>query len=194
MATPGLKIQNSRTGQTMLFLQTSLSSNGKILEIDCVSPPTGVKEPEHIHPFQENNFMIISGSCTFSVNGKEQLVEAGSYISIPPNTPHFFYNSGNESCHYVQKFLPAMHIEEFFETFFALANDDKLNKHGIPNLLHGSVIMLKHLNEIRVTNPPWIIQLLTYYILAPLGRLFGYRSNYRSIKRYLNSTTSEDII
>jgi quercetin dioxygenase-like cupin family protein len=182
MATPGEKIYNSRTGQTMLFLQTNSSSNGQLLEIDCVSPPTGKKEPEHIHPLQENKFRILSGSCTFSVNGNERLIDAGNSISIPANTPHFFYNSGSDSCHYIQEFRPALHIEMFFETFFALSNDGRLNKHGIPNLLHGSVIMLKHLNEIRVTNPPWVIQLLTYYTLAPLGRLFGYRSSYKSSK------------
>lgn len=183
MINPGDKIHNSRTGQTMLFIQTSSSSNGQLLEIDCVSPPTGVKEPEHIHPLQENNFRILSGSCTFSVNGKERLVEAGNSISIPANTPHFFYNSGNESCHYIQEFRPALHIEEFFETFFSLSNNGKLNNHGIPNLLHGSVIMLKHLNEIRVTKPPWIIQVLTYYTLAPIGYLFGYRSGNKSTNR-----------
>ncbi len=164
----------------MRFIQTHSSSGGETLEIDCVSPPTGVKEPEHVHPFQENKFRIRSGSCTFSVRGVERLVEAGDSISIPANTPHFFYNSGTADCQYIQEFRPALHIEDFFGTFFALANDGKLNKQGIPNLLHGSLIMLKHRNEIRVTRPPWMAQLLAYCILAPFGWLLGYRASYRS--------------
>ncbi|MBN8699574.1 MAG: cupin domain-containing protein [Chitinophagales bacterium] len=182
MANPGDKITNIRTGQTMLFIQTFSSSKGELLEIECVSPPTGVKEPEHIHPFQENNFKIISGSCVFSVNGNEQVLEAGNSINIPAKTPHFFYNSGDSDCYYIQEFRPALHIEEFFETFFALSKDGKLNKHGIPNLLHGSVIMLKHQNEIRITKPPWFMQIFAYFLFAPFGWLMGYRSVYKSTK------------
>ncbi len=182
MANPGDKITNARTGQTMHFIQTFSSSNGNLLEIECVSPPTGVKEPEHVHPLQENNFKIISGSCKFSVNGIEQLVEAGESISIPAMSPHFFYNAGDSDCYYIQEFKPALHIEEFFETFFALSRDAKLNKNGIPNLFHGSLIMLKHQNEIRITKPPWFIQIVAYLLLAPFGWLMGYRSIYKSAK------------
>lgn len=180
MAKQGDKITNARTGQTMTFLQTSASSGGQVLEIECMSPPGGVKEPEHIHPKQENIFRIISGSCIFSVNGKEQEVTAGNTINIPPGTKHFFYNAGNTPCYYVQEFRPAMHIEGFFETFFALSRDRKLNEKGIPSFFHGSLIMLRHKDEIRVTNPPWFVQLLTYLTLAPIGYLMGYRSEYRS--------------
>jgi len=80
----------------------------------------------------------------------------------------------------VQEFRPALHIDEFFETFFALSRDGKLNDKGIPNLLHGSVIMLNHKNEIRVTKPPWLLQYLTYIVLAPIGRLLGYGADYQS--------------
>ena len=180
MAKKGDKITNSRTGQIMIFLKTGQDTNGELLEIECFSPQSKTKEPEHIHPQQENIFRILSGSCVFSVDGKEQVVGPGETISIPPNMKHHFWNSDNATAHYLQEFRPALHIDGFFETFFALSRDGKLNEDGIPNLLSGSVIMLKHKNEIRVTNPPWALQLLTYYILAPIGWLFGYRSDYRS--------------
>lgn len=181
MASKGDKISNSRTGQIMIFLQTSAETNGKLLEIECYSPPSDAKEPEHIHPIQENTFKIISGSCLFSVNGEEKIIEEGQTISIPPGVRHHFWNPSNTVTHYIQEFRPALDIEAFFQTLFALSRDNKLNKNGIPNLFHGSLIMLKHKNEIQVTNPPWPIQLLTYWTLAPFGYLMGYRSKYRSI-------------
>ena len=180
MIKQGDKIINARTGQTMIFLKTGDETKGELLEIECFSPPSNSMEPEHIHPHQENIFKIISGSCTFSVNGKEEIVSAGQTISITPNVKHHFWNSGDIVSHYLQEFRPALHIDEFFETFFALSRDGKLNGKGIPNLFHGSLIMLKHKNEIRVTNPFWGIQLLTYWTLAPIGRLLGYSNNYRS--------------
>ncbi len=182
MINQGDKITNARTGQTMIFLKTGAATKGELLEIECFSPPSEAKEPEHIHPLQENIFKIISGSCVFSVDGKEQTIGPGQTINIPPNVKHHFWNSGDTVAHYLQEFRPALHIDEFFETFFALSRDGKLNEKGIPNFFHGSLIMLKHKDEIRVTNPPWALQLLTYWTLAPIGLLMGYRANYTSKK------------
>lgn len=162
---------------------TGAETNGELLEIECWSPPSAAREPEHIHPFQSNIFRIISGACTFSIDGKEQVAGAGETVIIPPRTKHFFWNATDDTVvHYIQEFRPAMHIDEFFETFFALARDGKLNEKGIPSFFHGSLIMLKHKDEIRVTNPPWALQLLTYWTLAPIGYLMGHRASYSSKK------------
>jgi quercetin dioxygenase-like cupin family protein len=180
MIKQGDTITNTRTGQTMIFLKTGKETNGELLEIECYSPPSNSKEPEHVHPKQTNNFKMISGSCVFSVDGKEEIVEAGQKISVPPNTKHRFWNPGNMVAHYIQEFRPALHIDEFFETFFALSRDGKLNDKGIPDLFHGSLIMLKHKDEIRIVSPPWPVQLLTYWILSPFGKLAGYQNSYNS--------------
>jgi quercetin dioxygenase-like cupin family protein len=178
MIKQGDTISNARTGQKMIFLKTGKETNGELLEIECFSPPSNSKEPEHVHPRQVNNFRMISGSCVFSVNGREEIIEAGRSISIPPNTKHRFWNSGPAEAHYIQEFRPALHIDEFFETFFALSRDGKLNDKGIPNLFHGSLIMLRHKDEIRVIDPPWPLQIMTYWTLAPFGRIMGYHNNY----------------
>ena len=180
MIKQGDKITNARTGQTMTFLKTAAETNGALLQIECFSPPSAVKEPEHIHPLQENIFTMMSGSCNFSINGKEQIVRPGQTIKIPPGTRHYFWNAGNEVAHYIQEFKPALEIDGFFETFFALSRDGKLNDQGIPNFFHASIIMLQYKNEIRVLTPPWPIQLLTYYALAPVGKLMGFRADYKS--------------
>jgi len=174
------RIVNARTGQVMIFLKTAEKTNGQLLQIDCVSPPTTAREPEHIHPFQENKFEIISGTCTFSINGTEKIAKQGDVVVIPPKVRHRFWNSENTDAHYIQEFRPALKIDEFFETFFALSRDGKLNEKGIPNFFHASLIMLKYKDEIRVTSPPWPLQLLTYWTLAPVGLLMGYRSRYQA--------------
>ncbi|HMG67253.1 MAG TPA: cupin domain-containing protein [Chitinophagaceae bacterium] len=172
-------ITNSRTGQTMRFLKTGAETKGELLQIDCISPPTSVKEPEHIHPFQENKFEIISGNCNFSIDGNEHIAKPGEVVSIPPNVRHHFWNAGDTDVHYIQEFRPALKIMNFFETLFALARDGKLNEKGIPNLFHMSIILLAYKNEIRVTKPPWSVQNITYKILAPIGKLKGYSAEYQ---------------
>lgn len=180
MIKQGDKIVNARTGQVMVFLKTGAETNGQLLQIDCISPPTAVNEPEHIHPFQENKFEIISGVCTFNIDGKERLAKAGEVVTIPSQVRHHFWNSGDTHAHYIQEFRPALKIADFFDTFFALSRDGKLNEKGIPNFSQVSLIALKHKDEIRLTNPPWAIQYITYVLLAPIGKLMGYRADYKS--------------
>jgi quercetin dioxygenase-like cupin family protein len=174
----GDSITNARTGQRMIFLQTWAETNGTQLQIECFSPLTTLREPEHIHPYQENRFKVLKGELCFSIDGKEQIVSAGESISIPKNVPHHFWNSGNIEAHYIQEFYPALKIDRLFETFFALARDGKLNQKGAPNIFRTAVIMLAHEKEIRLARPAWIVQKALFSLLAPVGRLLGYRSEY----------------
>jgi len=182
MVKQGDKIANARTGQRMIFLKTAKETNGDLLEIDSFNPKTDLREPIHIHPKQESSAEVISGKLHFLVNGKELIIGPGERMTIPAGVPHCFWNEDDTEAHSIQRFSPALTIDEFFESFFALSRDGKLNAKGIPNFFHTSLIMLKHKNDIRVTNPPWAIQLLTYYTLAPIGLLMGYRGDYVSKK------------
>lgn len=182
MAKQGDKITNARTGQSMIFLKTGRETNGKLLEIESFNPKSDTREPIHIHPKQKSAAKVIAGKLHFLVNGKEQIVEAGEEITIPAGVPHCFWNEDETEAHSIQQFIPAQHIDEFFESFFALANDGKLNAKGMPPFLQLPLMGLKHKNDIRVVNPPWMVQLLTYWILAPISFLMGYRSNYKPTK------------
>jgi quercetin dioxygenase-like cupin family protein len=175
MALKGDEIVNPRTGQRMKFLQTSRDTNGELLQIDCFNLPGGVKEPEHIHPYQENRFEILLGSLMFCIAGKEQLVNSGEVISIPSKVPHFFWNGCNDEVHYIQEFRPALRSEFFFEALFGLARDGKLNEKGTANLFLMADFVPDFWNEIRVTKPPEIVQSLLFGILRPVTKLLGYQ-------------------
>jgi len=172
MTQPGDTITNSRTGQRMIFRKTGRETNGTLLEIECYNPASDVKEPEHIHPVQESSFEVISGRLDFEVDGRMQTAVTGGVVTIPAGIPHYFWNGGETDAQ------PSMHIDDFFKTYFALARNDKLNKKGLPNLLLISLISLKHQHEIRLTNPPWAVQIFIFSILVPVGRLLGYKAAY----------------
>src|SRR5215217_8675683 len=158
MARAGDEIVNPRTGQRMVFLETGEENDGELVRIDSYNPPTGVPEPERLHPFQESGTEVLSGSLRFSVGGEERSVKAGESITIPANTPHFFWNDGEEEAHSVGWFRPALKTDRFFETFFGLAQDDKLTAKGLPSLLQIAVMMPRFGDEIRLASPPWVVQ------------------------------------
>jgi mannose-6-phosphate isomerase-like protein (cupin superfamily) len=174
MARPGQTIVNHRTGQEMTFLKTGGETEGSLLQIDCLSPTAAPREPEHVHPRQETRFEVRSGLLGFRVEGDEQEVGAGGTFTIAPNARHQFWAKGDEPARYIQEFRPALHIDQFFETLFALAEQGKLNEKGMPGLLQMMAIVPEHQEEIRPTNPPWAVVKALSSVLTPVARWRGY--------------------
>jgi len=174
------KIMNTRTGQIMIFRKTGADTKEELLEIECFNPKSNEREPLHIHPKQESYCEVISGRLHFLIDGKEIILEPGEHLTIASGIPHCFWNEDEDEAHHIQRFVPALNIAGFFDTFFALSRDGKLNKNGIPNLFHASIIILAHKDEIRLANPPWALQYLAYSVLAAIGKLMGYCAEYHT--------------
>jgi quercetin dioxygenase-like cupin family protein len=178
VAKAGDEISNPRTGQRMVFLQTGKETNGGLLRNESYVPPAGDAEPEHTHPFQQSGAEVISGSVRFRVGAEERSLKAGESITIPAGTPHFFWNDGDEEAHFVGWFRPALKIERFFESFFGLAQEGKLNEKGLPSMLQLAVMVPHFGDEIRLSSPPWAVQRATFGMLAPIAKVLGYRPEY----------------
>jgi quercetin dioxygenase-like cupin family protein len=173
MAHAGEEIENPRTGQRMVFLQTGAETGGELLSIECFNPPTGVDEPEHCHPLQESSAEVISGTLRFRVAGEVQEVGPGETCTIPAGVPHSFGNYGDEEAHWTAEFRPALRTDAFFESLFDLGAHDQLDEHGMPSLLQLSVSVPAFSQEIRVTRPPWPVQKALCAVLGPIARMRG---------------------
>jgi quercetin dioxygenase-like cupin family protein len=174
MAHLGREIANPRTGQRMRFAAISPEE----LRIDTVNPPTGYREPEHVHPEQESGAEVSAGVLVFEVEGEIRRVEAGESIAIPAGTPHRFWNEGDEDARAEQWFRPALDTAAFFETLFALAAADRLDAQGMPKPLQLAVMVPEFSAEIRPTSPPWPLLKALTAVLGPLARMRGYRARW----------------
>lgn len=74
---------------------------------------------------------------------------------------------------------PAGNFEMFLETTAGLAAVGKVNAAGVPNLLQTAVILQEYWNVFRLVGPPQWIQKPLFAVLAPVGRMLGYRPYYR---------------
>jgi mannose-6-phosphate isomerase-like protein (cupin superfamily) len=172
MAHEGQQIFNPRTGQRMTFLEL----REELLRIDSANPHNGAeREPGHVHPKQESGAEVISGSLMFEVDGSRSRVGPGESIVIPANTPHRFWNEEAEDAHSIQFFKPALDIASFFETFFALAQQGKLDDKGMPRPLQLAVLVSEFEDELRPLSPPWPLLKALATVLGPLARARGYR-------------------
>jgi hypothetical protein len=155
---------------------TFLEIRDDLLRIDTVNPSIDEREPLHVHPRQESGAELISGSLVFEVDGVQRRLAPGESISIPANTPHRFWNDGDEDAQAIQYFRPALATADFFETFFALAAGGKLDAKGMPRPLQLAVMVPEFENEIRPVAPPWPVLRAAAIVLAPLARARGYRA------------------
>ncbi len=168
------EIRNPRTGQRMRFLLTAADTDGELLRVETVNPPSGVVEPLHVHPHQESRAEVVSGTLRFVTDGRERRLGPGEAITIPAGTPHHFANDGAEDAVAIQEFRPAMRTAEFFETYFGMAERGELDEQGKPSLLRSALLGLAFSEEIRLASPPWLLQRVVYGLLAPIARLRGH--------------------
>jgi mannose-6-phosphate isomerase-like protein (cupin superfamily) len=173
-------IVTQRTGQRMRFIDGDgqdpvvAGSGLSVLRIECWSPPSEEREPNHTHPEQESRFEVLSGELALWVDGKETRVGPGETATVPAATNHRFWNPTDVEAHYVGTFHPALDTRRFFEVFFRLANEGKLDEHGMPKPLLMPVLVRTFHREIRPSNPPWVVTRLAAAALAPIAALRGY--------------------
>jgi quercetin dioxygenase-like cupin family protein len=176
MVRAGDFIENPVTGETMRFVLTGAETANELLRIEMVVRPGGFVASEHVHPHQTERFDITSGRITLRVEGEERLYAAGESITIPPGTPHVWWNSGTDDLRVTLDFRPAGRFADFVTTFFALAMAGKTNARGLPrDVLQLAVTFAEYRNVIYGTTPPRAVQQVLFAVLAPLGRRLGYR-------------------
>ena len=134
---------------------------------------------EHVHPYMEERFDILSGTARLSMRGQERDVGAGETVVVPAGTPHVWGNPNEDEVHLILEFRPALRMEEWFETFFGLQKDGKVNpKSGLPNPFPWAVISREYEDEIYLASPPLLVQRVRFGLLATIGKLLGYKARY----------------
>lgn len=97
---------------------------------------------------------------------------------MPAASSHRFWNAGETEAVFVTEVRPALQFERLLETMFALANDGKTNRKGMPNPLRLAVIANAHFDDVCLPFPPAWLQKAGLAIGAPLGRLLGFEPAY----------------
>jgi mannose-6-phosphate isomerase-like protein (cupin superfamily) len=178
MIRTGDTIHNPVTGERITFLATSADTDGEAVVIETVVQPHGFVAAAHVHPAQSERFAVKSGKLGMKVGGKKLALGAGDVATVEPGTPHKFWNAGEEPVRFVCEVRPALQFESLLETMFALAEDGKTNRKGMPNPLRLAVIARAHFATVRLPHPPAWVQRAGLAMGAPLGRALGYSATY----------------
>jgi mannose-6-phosphate isomerase-like protein (cupin superfamily) len=176
MVRAGDQIENPVTGQRIVFRRTSEETGGVVSEFDGIFRKGGFAGPEHVHPIQDERFEVIAGQAGFMVGGEQKTLGPKGIIDVPRGVRHTVWNQGNDDLHIRNYFHPGTpSTERFYETFFRLGREGKVNRSGMPNLLLVAMLAPQFADHVRLASPPWWLQRATFATLRPIALLLGYR-------------------
>lgn len=176
----------TRGGSRLIFRRTGADTNGELLEMEALYPPSSAQPPDHYHPYQEERFEVLQGKFRTKIDGVERTYETGETFTVPAKAPHWMHNISDTEGRLLWQVRPAMKTQAFFETMWGLEADGKTNANGVPSLLQLAVILREYADEFRASSPPYPLQRVLLGILTPIGRLLGYQPRY---DRYSKGTS-----
>src|SRR5438552_14040394 len=170
--------ENPVTGERGVIRIGTDTTGGALLVVDLYVRPGGAVMGEHIHPGMEERFTILRGQVGFRLAGQASIAEPEVELIAPPGTPHDWWNAGQEEALVRVEMQPAARFEVMIRNAFGLAQDEKVNKRGMPKLLQLAVFAREFADVIQFTRPPRVVQGILFGLLAPLARMVGYRGSY----------------
>lgn len=186
MVRPGHVMENPVSGEDrIVFTKTAQQTDGEVFELEVFIRAGAPGTPEMVHPLQDESFEVLSGSLDFRIGGQERHLKAGGNLVIPKGTPHNWWNESNEEAHALVELRPALRSEELFANIYGPC----IEKGALPNPLQLAVLVNEHWDEGYLTKPPLLVQKVMFGVLAPVGRLLGYKAHY---PKYSGSEPSSD--
>ena len=153
-------------------------SQGRELIVDLYVPGNAPGVPLHIHPQLEECVTVIRGKLEVVSAGERKILGPGDRARIPPNTPHSWRPLG-EDVHVLGEIRPGARFEEMWRQFMGMSQDGKLGPRGDHLPFLQAMMMIHEFPDVMaLAGPPIFLQHAIAALLAPIGRLRGYRGKY----------------
>lgn len=172
MPEAGDVIVNPVTGETITVLQTSEDTGGARLEVELLLRPDAFLPAQHVHPRQEEAFTVLEGAVRFTSGKHVEVVRPGGSHVVPAGTAHGWGPDGDEGARVRIVFTPPGSTAHFFETYFALAREGKVNAKGLANPVR--MAQMGSTYDVYLAGPPIALQRPVFAALGLLGRVLRY--------------------
>lgn len=178
MARAGDTIENPLSGERIAFEVTGAETGGQYLAGEILLAPNGPGPPEHVHPKIQEQFRVVSGTLSTRVAGRQRTYGPGEEFTVPPGSPHRWWNETPEPVVIRYRVSPALPLDRFLENVFAMAQMGYADSRGLPGLLRMSRVLPRFWDVLYLASPPLPIQKLTMATLGVVARMLGYPSEY----------------
>jgi mannose-6-phosphate isomerase-like protein (cupin superfamily) len=177
-------VWNPLTGEKALLVESAEETAGARIVVDFAVEEGGfVPAGEHIHDICTEHFEVLEGRITFLVNGEERTLGPGEQLTVPPGAAHRWRNAGEGEVRARLRIEPALRFQEMILVIWGLCADGHTNAEGMPSPLLGALFATRYRDEIRLRQPPRLVQRILFPPLAALARRRGLEP---TIRRYLD--------
>jgi quercetin dioxygenase-like cupin family protein len=156
----------------LVFVQTAADTGGELLRFEQTVQPGAPAVAEHVHPWQEERFEVLSGAMGVRLEGAERVLGAGESVVIPRGARHQFWNAGPDELRQVVELRPANRTEDFFEQTFRMQGAGRISESGVPNPLLMAPVALR--GGVFLAGVPVPVQRVAFGVLAAVGRVIGH--------------------
>lgn len=178
MSKAGDVIENPVTGEHGYIRVGSDETDGKLMVADLRVRPGGAVLGAHMHPTLDERFTVLKGKIGYMLGDKKGILQAGDSADLPRGVFHDWWNAGDDEARVIVEVRPPVRFEQMAGTLFSLAREGKTNKKGVPNPLQMAVIAQEFDDVLVMASPPPAVQRAVFAVLAPIGRLLGYKAIY----------------
>jgi quercetin dioxygenase-like cupin family protein len=178
MAYKGQTIENPVSGERITFLETSRDTGGERLEFELELSPDGHVPGAHVHPEQEERFHVLEGTMKFRRGLRRIVAGPGETVVVPAGTVHRFANAGDGPARARVEVVPALDMEQLFETAVELALEGNVTGKGMPKPLHLALFVRRFEREVRAPFPPAAVVRALMAPLAAFARRRGHADRY----------------
>ena len=163
---------NPATGEWIEYTTVAEDTGGALVRFNWRSMPGG-GITEHVHPHQEERFIVLAGEAHFTLDGQQHVARAGETVVVPAGVRHSGGNPGPGEITAVVELRPAQRSKEFHEAVAGLVADGRTTRRGAPrNPLQPGATFWHFRRESRVTSPPIGTQNVMLPPLWALAKIF----------------------
>ena len=183
MAHKGQIIKDPNTGEWIEFVATAKETNGYYTSFKISQKAGGSKPLMHLHSRQDETFQVLKGELTYIINNEKKKIGEDCVVTLPKGIPHAHFNAGNEDLLMIQTVYPALDFDLVLENFYGLATEGKF-PNGEPKFLQLMIWLQQMRSKTYLAKVPVIIQKCVSFILAPFGRMMGYKAVYKKFSGF----------
>ena len=169
MSPANLRLHNRHTGE-VLEIWRERRGGELLLKLRGTLPAHRQGPPLHIHLVEDEEGLVVAGTLSAEVGGKQLTFGPGETVRLPRGVPHRWWNDREQPLTFEGYVRPAVDLDRYLQAVFEVVNAGPPNRPPLFYLAH--VALRHHRTQIVLVMPP-VIQAVLFRVVVAVGALLG---------------------
>jgi mannose-6-phosphate isomerase-like protein (cupin superfamily) len=162
-------LHNRHTGE-VLELRRVMRDGQPCLELEGTLPPHRQGPPLHVHFKEHEEGVVISGTLSAEVDGRQMQIGPGGVAQLPAGSAHRWWNAGDEPLTFRGTTAPLVDLDVYLEAAFDVLNSGAPER---PPLFYMAHLAWRHRKTQAVLFAPRWLQAVLVPVVVFVGTILG---------------------